>query len=175
MPCVFTQTKDATPSRCVGLSPPHWTKSRIFVLRFALDESYIDYVESNPNAGVANNPDEYPTIDADLLVSISEEGAEENVSTGWHAIEFLLWGQDRNPDGPGLHQTGPKDPSPSIHLELYGGLEGSHNSPQRDLLRTLTGTLLPRTTFSTLYCGLAGLSLLAVASVTEGGDDFLAE
>ena len=67
-----------------------------------LDESYIDYVEGNPNAGVINNPGEYPTIDADLLVSINEEGAEENVSTGWHAIEFLLWGQDMNPDGPGF-------------------------------------------------------------------------
>ena len=67
-----------------------------------LDESYIDYVEGNPNAGVINNPDEYPTIDADLLVSINEDGAEENVSTGWHAIEFLLWGQDMNPDGPGF-------------------------------------------------------------------------
>ena len=67
-----------------------------------LDESYIDYVEGNPNAGVINNPDEYPTIDADLLVSINEDGAEVNVSTGWHAIEFLLWGQDMNPDGPGF-------------------------------------------------------------------------
>ena len=67
-----------------------------------LDESYIDYVEGNPNAGVINNPDEYPTIDADLLISINEDGAEENVSTGWHAIEFLLWGQDMNPDGPGF-------------------------------------------------------------------------
>ncbi len=67
-----------------------------------LDESYIDYVEGNSNAGVINNPDEYPTIDADLLISINEDGAEENVSTGWHAIEFLLWGQDMNPDGPGF-------------------------------------------------------------------------
>ena len=66
-----------------------------------LDESYIDYVEGNASAGVINNPDQFPTIDAGLLVSINEEGAEENVSTGWHAIEFLLWGQDLNPDGPG--------------------------------------------------------------------------
>ena len=26
---------------------------------------------------------------------------EANVSTGWHAIEFLCWGQDLNADGPG--------------------------------------------------------------------------
>ena len=66
-----------------------------------LDEGYIDYVEGNPNAGIINNPREYPTIDAGLLVSLNEEGGEENVSTGWHAIEFLLWGQDLNEDGPG--------------------------------------------------------------------------
>ena len=66
-----------------------------------LDESYIDYVEGNASAGIINNPGDFPVIDADLLVSINEEGGEENVSTGWHAIEFLLWGQDLNADGPG--------------------------------------------------------------------------
>ncbi|MCY3639230.1 MAG: iron-regulated protein, partial [Chloroflexi bacterium] len=64
-------------------------------------ESYIDYVEGDASAGIINMPDEYPTIDADLLVSLNEEGGEENVSTGWHAIEFLLWGQDLNDIGPG--------------------------------------------------------------------------
>ncbi len=66
-----------------------------------LDESYVDYVEGNPTAGIINMPDQYPVIDADLIVSLNEEGGEENVSTGWHAIEFLLWGQDLNTDGPG--------------------------------------------------------------------------
>ena len=66
-----------------------------------LDEAYIDYVEGDPAAGIINNPEEYPTIDAALLVSLNEVGGEENVSTGWHAIEFLLWGQDLNSDGPG--------------------------------------------------------------------------
>ena len=66
-----------------------------------MDESYIDYVEGNPNAGIINMPDEYPTIDSGLIVSLNEEGGETNVSTGWHAIEFLLWGQDLNPVGPG--------------------------------------------------------------------------
>lgn len=66
-----------------------------------LDEAYIDYVEGSPEAGIINDPDTFPTIDADLLVSLNEEGGETNVSTGWHAIEFLLWGQDLNADGPG--------------------------------------------------------------------------
>ena len=66
-----------------------------------LDEAYIDYVKGDPDAGIVNNPGEFPVIDADLLVSLNELGGEENVSTGWHAIEFLLWGQDLSRDGPG--------------------------------------------------------------------------
>lgn len=66
-----------------------------------LDEAYIDYVEGAPDAGIINDPGTYPTINADLLASLNEEGGEENVSTGWHAIEFLLWGQDLSASGPG--------------------------------------------------------------------------
>ena len=67
-----------------------------------LDEAYIDYVEGNAGAGIVNNPEDFPQIDAQLLVSLNEEGGEANVSTGWHAIEFLLWGQDLSDDGPGV-------------------------------------------------------------------------
>ena len=66
-----------------------------------MDEAYIDYVEGDPSAGIINDPDAYPVIDAALIESLNEEGGEENVSTGWHAIEFLLWGQDLNDNGPG--------------------------------------------------------------------------
>ena len=66
-----------------------------------MDEAYIDYVEGNPGAGIINNPDEFSQITADLIESMNEDGAEENISTGWHAVEFLLWGQDLNEVGPG--------------------------------------------------------------------------
>ena len=66
-----------------------------------LDEAYIDYVEGDPSAGIVNRPDEYPTIDAELLMSLNEAGGETNIATGWHAIEFLLWGQDLSGSGPG--------------------------------------------------------------------------
>jgi len=66
-----------------------------------LDESYIDYVEGNPTAGVINDPTTYPTIDEPLLISLNEKDGEKNISAGYHAIEFLLWGQDMNVDGPG--------------------------------------------------------------------------
>ncbi len=66
-----------------------------------MDEAYIDYVEGDATAGIVNDPVTYPTIDADLLMSLNEAGGETNISTGWHAIEFLLWGQDLADDGPG--------------------------------------------------------------------------
>jgi putative iron-regulated protein len=66
-----------------------------------LDEAYIDYVEGLPDAGIINDPSSYPDIDAALIDSLNENGGETNISAGWHAIEFLLWGQDLSLDGPG--------------------------------------------------------------------------
>jgi putative iron-regulated protein len=66
-----------------------------------LDEAYIDYVIGNPQAGIINNPTEFPTLSKELIAEQNEKGAEENISTGYHAIEFLLWGQDTSSDGPG--------------------------------------------------------------------------
>ena len=66
-----------------------------------MDEAYVDYVDGDPGAGIVNMAGEYPQITKQLLADLNEQGGETNVSTGWHAIEFLLWGQDLNEDGPG--------------------------------------------------------------------------
>jgi putative iron-regulated protein len=59
-----------------------------------MDELFIDYVASDATAGIINHPAEYPTIDASVIESSNEMGGETNIATGYHAIEFLLWGQD---------------------------------------------------------------------------------
>ena len=86
-----------------------------------LDEGLIDYVDAS--YGGATDENEYAvlnvvanasftlsgeTIDAsaitpDLLEGALHEadGVESNVATGYHAIEFLLWGQDLNGHGAG--------------------------------------------------------------------------
>ncbi|WP_334119702.1 imelysin family protein [Limnobacter sp.] len=64
-----------------------------------MDESYVDYVQGNSNSGFVNNVKFNITRAA--LVEQNERGGEENIATGWHAIEFLLWGQDLNDGGPG--------------------------------------------------------------------------
>jgi putative iron-regulated protein len=85
-----------------------------------LDEGLIDYVEASYGTESDENPfytvnvvaNETLTIGGEaieaaeitpaLLQSLHEVGdVEANVSTGYHAIEFLLWGQDLNGTGPG--------------------------------------------------------------------------
>jgi len=66
-----------------------------------LDEVYIDYVEGKPEGGIINDLARYPELDRALLVELNGAGGEDDISTGWHAIEFLLWGQDLRADGPG--------------------------------------------------------------------------
>jgi putative iron-regulated protein len=66
-----------------------------------MDEAYVDYVEDDPEAGIINDTAGVPEITRDVIVEANEEGGETNISTGWHAIEFLLWGQDLSEDGPG--------------------------------------------------------------------------
>ncbi|HEU5151429.1 MAG TPA: imelysin family protein, partial [Iamia sp.] len=66
-----------------------------------LDEAYVDYVEDDPAAGLVADTAALPEITEDAIAGVNEEGGETNVSTGWHAIEFLLWGQDLSEDGPG--------------------------------------------------------------------------
>jgi putative iron-regulated protein len=66
-----------------------------------LDEAYIDYVEGDDEAGIINDAAGYPTIDAAVITELNEKDGETNISTGWHAIEFLLWGQDLSDTGPG--------------------------------------------------------------------------
>ena len=70
-----------------------------------LDENYIDYVDGNAEAGIinakANGAFVVAAITKDVIKEKNEQGGEKNLSAGWHAIEFLLWGQDKSTTGPG--------------------------------------------------------------------------
>ncbi len=72
-----------------------------FINAWPIDENYIDYTAEEPLAGIINNPQTFPELASELLVSVNEKEGEKNISTGWHAIEFLLWGQDLYEDSPG--------------------------------------------------------------------------
>jgi putative iron-regulated protein len=66
-----------------------------------VDEAYIDSVRGDPGAGIINAPQRHPNLNTTMLSVWNQRGGEANVSTGWHAIEFLLWGQDLDASGPG--------------------------------------------------------------------------
>ncbi|HNB27454.1 MAG TPA: imelysin family protein, partial [Alphaproteobacteria bacterium] len=86
-----------------------------------LDEGMIDYVAdsygtesdenplyaanviANPKLSVGGEEIDATNITKELLANQLHEAGESeaNVATGYHAIEFLLWGQDLNGTGPG--------------------------------------------------------------------------
>jgi putative iron-regulated protein len=66
-----------------------------------MDENFIDYVAGNATAGLINQPAAYPEISKQVLMDLNESISEESIFTGYHAIEFLLWGQDLSTTGPG--------------------------------------------------------------------------
>jgi putative iron-regulated protein len=102
-----------------------------------LDEGLIDYVdasygtESDSNALYVANIIANPAISIDgaavdaseitpdLLAEHLQEaaGVESNVATGYHAIEFLLWGQDLNGTGPGAGERPFTDYSTAPHAD----------------------------------------------------------
>lgn len=97
-----------------------------------LDEGLIDYVAvaygtesdrnelytlnviANPHLTVNGQPVDASAITPTLLSETlhEAEGIEANVATGYHAIEFLLWGQDLNGTGPGAGERPHTDYDP---------------------------------------------------------------
>lgn len=119
-----------------------------------LDEGLIDYVDKsyehalgNPGANaniIANNEIQVgedkidvKEITPEKLASLNElGGSEANVATGYHAIEFLLWGQDLNGTGPGAGNR------PASDYMTGDGATGGHNERRRTYLRAVTQLLV---------------------------------
>ena len=59
-----------------------------------LDENFIDYTRDDESAGIINHPELVAELTKDAIRGENEKGGEKNISTGYLAIEFLLWGQD---------------------------------------------------------------------------------
>jgi len=119
-----------------------------------LDEGLIDYVAKdyqhalgNPGATaniiantevqVGEDKVDVKDITAEKLASLNElGGSEANVATGYHAIEFLLWGQDLHGNGPGAGERPASD-----YIEGAGGT-GGHNDRRRAYLKAVTELLV---------------------------------
>ncbi|MDA8444034.1 imelysin family protein [Paracidovorax valerianellae] len=99
-----------------------------------MDESYVDSVEGKPDAGLVNN--RKFAITKKALSGQNERGGEENIATGWHAIEFFLWGQD-------LSETGPGD----RNFEDFVDGKGKNADRRRQYLTVVTDLLIDDLTF----------------------------
>lgn len=66
-----------------------------------IDEAYLDYVRGKPESGIINDLNTVRGIDDEVLYELNEQGGEVDICTGYHAMEFLLWGQDFYPDSAG--------------------------------------------------------------------------
>jgi putative iron-regulated protein len=120
-----------------------------------LDEGLIDYVSSSYGTESAENALytanvianktliiggkklDASKITKELLSDHLQEagGVEANVATGYHAVEFLLWGQDLNGTGPGNGNR------PASDYDLKKCTHGNC-SRRADYLRTVTDLLV---------------------------------
>ena len=79
-----------------------------------LNEAYIDYVKGSPNAGIINNLTLEINNSTIIAANMSEDDAD--VSSGWHAIEFLLWGQDFSLETAGMREASDYLPTNEINI-----------------------------------------------------------
>jgi putative iron-regulated protein len=87
----------------IDVDPPNYEG---LINSWPLDEAFIDYASKdgvvNEDVGIVNMPEVLPEITAEGLDSLNgSDGEPENVSAGYHAVEFLLWGQALEDVGPG--------------------------------------------------------------------------
>lgn len=120
-----------------------------------LDEGLIDYVANDYGTESDENPFytaniianktlkvggvsvDATTIDKKLLAETLHEidEVEANVATGYHAIEFLLWGQDLNGTNPGAGNR------PATDFDLKN-CTGGNCDRRRDYLKAATDLLI---------------------------------
>ena len=79
-----------------------------------LNEAYIDYVQGNPESGIINNMSIEINAETIIAANMSEDDAD--VSTGWHAIEFLLWGQDFSLETAGIREASDYLPTNEVNV-----------------------------------------------------------
>ena len=78
-------------------------------------------------SGIINNAAMYPMLTAEALDELNEVGGEKNLATGYHAIEFLLWGQDETMPGMGAGKR------PYTDFVTGGGSTAMNQARRRDL------------------------------------------
>ncbi|WEK05110.1 MAG: imelysin family protein [Candidatus Devosia phytovorans] len=83
------------------------------------NELYVADVIANPKVSIGGVEVDATEITPDLLQNTLQEaaGVEANVATGYHAVEFLLWGQDLNGTEAGAGARSYTDYSTAEHAD----------------------------------------------------------
>ncbi|MDR9469398.1 imelysin family protein [Marinospirillum sp.] len=104
---------------------------------FAENPYYTANVIANPTLTVGNSEIDAREITPELLAETLHEidAVEANVATGYHAIEFLLWGQDLHGTNPGAGER----PATDFSLE---NCTGGNCDRRRDYLMAATDLLI---------------------------------
>lgn len=66
-----------------------------------IDERFVDTGKGVPGLGLIQDTRALPEITGAAIAALNERDGETSISTGYHAIEFLLWGEDTDAAGPG--------------------------------------------------------------------------
>ena len=98
-----------------------------------IDETFIDYTTQTPNGGIINDPTTYPQLSVMVLATADEKGGLESLSTGFHAIEFLLWGERPDPT---------KGPGTRPYTDYVDGGTATNQGRRRTYLQTVTTMLV---------------------------------
>jgi len=66
-----------------------------------IDESFVEAADGERQLGIVQDTERFPVLSAGLLAELNGKDGETSISTGYHVLEFLLWGRDTNEAGPG--------------------------------------------------------------------------
>jgi len=66
-----------------------------------IDEGYVEGAGQSGKLGIIDDAKRYPDLTQELLSDLNGKEGETSISTGYHVVEFLLWGKDQRADGPG--------------------------------------------------------------------------
>ncbi|MDO9639927.1 MAG: imelysin family protein [Pseudotabrizicola sp.] len=148
-----------------------------------LDEGLIDYVDAsyggpsdanelaalnviaNPQITIAGKVIDAGTITPALIADTPNEadGIETNVARGYHAIEFLLWGQDLNGTGPGAGER------PHTDYLQGEGCTGGNCDRRADYLMAATDLLVSDLEFMAAEWADGGAARAAVVADAGAG------
>ncbi len=129
----------------------------------AENELYTANVIANTSLVIGGKKLDTSKITKELLADVLQEagGVEANVATGYHAIEFLLWGQDLNGTGPGNGNR------PATDYDLKNCTHGNCDR-RAQYLRTATDLLVDDLAWMAAQWGADGS---ARKKAMEGGDE----